>query len=482
MCFVVVVDCMDGGGDDGVDGFDSIESGIFASDESIFAYLFVRGVSNRRQIAFAIVGTMSDYIVNMQGEDSHVIGPKVEPEAGEEAAIVKTESEEQQEEEDATERADMALAAGLGAEGLIADVMAAEVASFVGASVVDDGDSGGSGVNGGVVDVRNNTDEGDDYGVAESVLNVTVANINESNNNSNDISNKERVSQEKEMTTTDESAEDAGVDGQMDGREGEGATEVNSQVQDSALPHADPGSQIEMIELVGDNASMATSMVKMPTAAATKVAEVTMGTGIVAAATTMAATTTAAIAAEAATKKRKPAPSKSAPRKKKKDGDEAEDGDAEHNGEALKNARKSCRGKDLPEDTRVLIVAELRTSTTKSGDLPHGMVSRISERFGVHRRTVNRLWHKSKDTSVPITTVVKSQRHLSGRTPKYDAEELQRRIAELPLDQRTSIRVMSRNLGVPVSTVHRLMQKQQIHKYASSAVGVDPGPEPYPDL
>jgi hypothetical protein len=112
--------------------------------------------------------------------------------------------------------------------------------------------------------------------------------------------------------------------------------------------------------------------------------------------------------------------------------------------------------KILSLEERGQIVAMLLHSVREDGTFPHGDLTKISDFFGVDRKTVWRLW-KRADSARSSGKInygeISSRKKNCGRRPMYPPHLVKSAVESTPLLQRRSQRKLAKALGVSKSTI-----------------------------
>jgi DNA-directed RNA polymerase specialized sigma subunit len=165
-----------------------------------------------------------------------------------------------------------------------------------------------------------------------------------------------------------------------------------------------------------------------------------------------------------------PSDGESANEEEEDDDDNAEDDD---DGDGIEDDNKGNDGKQkrkrksknafLSLDDRLSIIAILRYSAV-DGKLERGTAGEIARFHGTNKGAVNRLWQRAQDTSLSLTECAKSRKYLCGQRRKHDREEIQAKIAEMPLENRTSLSKIAQTLGLSKSTLHEVLKDIDIDR------------------
>ena len=109
--------------------------------------------------------------------------------------------------------------------------------------------------------------------------------------------------------------------------------------------------------------------------------------------------------------------------------------------------------------------------------LPRAVIAAAADKFQVHRNTVSRIWSFMKpvldsgsSTDVVMRQVLSRNRGNCGRKRKDYTIALER-VKQLPLIQRCSLRALSSAVGVPRTTLLRLLQNDKTTDKTASAAG-----------
>lgn len=121
------------------------------------------------------------------------------------------------------------------------------------------------------------------------------------------------------------------------------------------------------------------------------------------------------------------------------------------------NKRKRA---DHTEDERKSIISHLlERGNTENGEfrLARGAQIEVAKIFDCAPSTINRIWKRAKasrdNPSIQAYRATPQKKSNCGRPPLYDREELSRALAELPQNERATIRAMAKSLGIPKSTL-----------------------------
>ncbi|KAL7684034.1 hypothetical protein Plhal304r1_c038g0115051 [Plasmopara halstedii] len=99
--------------------------------------------------------------------------------------------------------------------------------------------------------------------------------------------------------------------------------------------------------------------------------------------------------------------------------------------------------------------------------LPRAVITAAADQFEVHRNTVSRIWNRMKmamdvgsSADVVMKQVLSKKRGNCGRKQK-DYSAAMERVKQLPLSQRSSLRALSSAVGVPRTTLFRLLRNDK---------------------
>ena len=105
-----------------------------------------------------------------------------------------------------------------------------------------------------------------------------------------------------------------------------------------------------------------------------------------------------------------------------------------------------------------------------NGSLQKGSLTEVAEKFQTSRPTVSRLWGQAKlsrSESKLVEKEVLSKKTTRGRKKKWDDEAIKEAIKEIPWKKRRTMRGLSKELGIPLSTLQS-RKKQVFFRHTSS--------------
>ncbi|KAG6613953.1 Small conductance calcium-activated potassium channel protein [Phytophthora cinnamomi] len=125
------------------------------------------------------------------------------------------------------------------------------------------------------------------------------------------------------------------------------------------------------------------------------------------------------------------------------------------------------RRKPNMTDTERLSMADfLLKHSQGEARLPRAVITAAADKYQVHRNTVSRVWNLMKaaldagaSTDVVMKQVLSKKRGNCGRKKKDYSAALER-VKQLPLNQRGSLRALSSAVGVPRTTLFRLLRSE----------------------
>ncbi|POM62331.1 Tranposase [Phytophthora palmivora] len=124
------------------------------------------------------------------------------------------------------------------------------------------------------------------------------------------------------------------------------------------------------------------------------------------------------------------------------------------------------RKPNMTDGDRLLMADFLLKHSQGESRLPRAVITAAADKFQVHRNTVSRIWNLMKvamdagaSTDVVLKQVLSKKRGNCGRKKKDYSAALER-VKQLPLNQRGSIRALSSAVGVPRTTLFRLLRNE----------------------
>ncbi|KAL4162248.1 hypothetical protein PRNP1_002795 [Phytophthora ramorum] len=143
--------------------------------------------------------------------------------------------------------------------------------------------------------------------------------------------------------------------------------------------------------------------------------------------------------------------------------------------EVVEEDKAQARRKpNMTDDERLAMAEFLLKHSQGEARLPRAVITAAAEQFQVHRNTVSRIWNLMKaamDAGAPTDVVMKQvlsrKRGNCGRKKKDYSAALER-VKQLPLSQRGSLRALSSAVGVPRTTLFRLLRSEDTATTASA--------------
>ncbi|KAG6977402.1 hypothetical protein JG688_00000396 [Phytophthora aleatoria] len=121
---------------------------------------------------------------------------------------------------------------------------------------------------------------------------------------------------------------------------------------------------------------------------------------------------------------------------------------------------------NLTDDQRLMMADFLLKHSQGEARLPRSVITAAADKFEVHRNTVSRIWNLMKaamdvgaPTDVVMNQVLSKKRGNCGRKKKDYSAALEL-VKQLPLSQRGSLRALSSAVGVPRTTLFRLLRNE----------------------
>lgn len=115
-------------------------------------------------------------------------------------------------------------------------------------------------------------------------------------------------------------------------------------------------------------------------------------------------------------------------------------------------------------------VLQLLLSVSISGKLPTGAISDTASKFNVSTKTISRIWKRAQncfDQGMINADVASNIKKKSGRK-KLNRIELNEKIQEVPLRQRTTLRSLSAASKIPTMTLYRIMKEGNLKRVSST--------------
>ncbi|KAG6965694.1 hypothetical protein JG688_00007083 [Phytophthora aleatoria] len=133
------------------------------------------------------------------------------------------------------------------------------------------------------------------------------------------------------------------------------------------------------------------------------------------------------------------------------------------------NLRKSRERRELTSKERQRAISEILTRSTQ-GKPRRGAMHEVAAQFGVHRKTVQRLWRRAKENAA-LSGIYEapSRKHLTGRRPR-DLSSALERLRHVDLQRRTTIRSAAAACGVSASTLFRRLKQGKLRSSTSVAL------------
>ncbi|RLN61112.1 hypothetical protein BBP00_00005623 [Phytophthora kernoviae] len=138
--------------------------------------------------------------------------------------------------------------------------------------------------------------------------------------------------------------------------------------------------------------------------------------------------------------------------------------------EASENSEEKSqthRKRNLTNEERLEMAAFLFKNSQGEGRLPRSAITAAADKFKVHRNTASRIWNLMKPAldrgavaEAMTVSVLSRKRGNCGRKKKDYSAEMER-VKQLPADQRGSLRALSSAVGVPRTTLFRLLRDKE---------------------
>ncbi|GMF33219.1 unnamed protein product [Phytophthora fragariaefolia] len=124
------------------------------------------------------------------------------------------------------------------------------------------------------------------------------------------------------------------------------------------------------------------------------------------------------------------------------------------------------RKPNMTDEERLRMAEFLLKHSQGDARLPRAVITAAADKFQVHRNTVSRVWNLMKaaldagaTTDVVMKQVLSKKRGNCGRKKKDYTAALEQ-VKQLPLNQRGSLRALSSAVGVPRTTLYRLLRDE----------------------
>ena len=129
----------------------------------------------------------------------------------------------------------------------------------------------------------------------------------------------------------------------------------------------------------------------------------------------------------------------------------------------------------------IFLYLKAHTDPSNINGLKRGVVQEAAKSFGCDRGTVSRFWRETCDKlasqNKSLDDVASDTLFFAGNgiqrrkgVCKYSRDELRKTVSALPFSQRQTIRELSSRIGVPTTTVHRMIWKEGFLRRISSHV------------
>lgn len=125
--------------------------------------------------------------------------------------------------------------------------------------------------------------------------------------------------------------------------------------------------------------------------------------------------------------------------------------------------------KDLTNEERA-IVFQILLEKSINGKIPHGSVSPLASKYGVHKATIWRIWKRGRDSINSGTGLADVSHNRAGKcgAPKRDHDEIQAAVSAVPLHKRTTLRSLSAATTIPKSSLFDAKTEGVIMRHSSS--------------
>ncbi|CAI5736585.1 unnamed protein product [Hyaloperonospora brassicae] len=134
---------------------------------------------------------------------------------------------------------------------------------------------------------------------------------------------------------------------------------------------------------------------------------------------------------------------------------------------AVEDKAQGRRRPNLTDEERLVLANYLLQHRQGESRLPRAVIATAADKFQVHRNTVSRIWSLMKlaldsgsSIDVVMRQVLSRKRGNCGRKRKDYSTALEQ-VKQLPLNQRGSLRALSSAVGVPRTTLFRLLRNYE---------------------
>jgi len=124
------------------------------------------------------------------------------------------------------------------------------------------------------------------------------------------------------------------------------------------------------------------------------------------------------------------------------------------------------RRKDMTEEV-IRQVYQALLARSKNGTLHKKDTRIVADQFGVHIRSVQRLWKRGKHQlahNIPVVVASKKKGRCGCKAVPLDLEQLR----NIPLKQRMTIEDVSNKLGMSKARIQRYLKKGLLRRHSSS--------------
>lgn len=125
--------------------------------------------------------------------------------------------------------------------------------------------------------------------------------------------------------------------------------------------------------------------------------------------------------------------------------------------------------KELSDDERIALYQCLLAKSTDM-KLPRGFMNETAEKFGVSKRTVQRIWKRRKDAKTETEVVKELRNRRKGRCgrKRVDVKAVSEALRDVPSEKRRSLRECAEATGFPKSTLWNVLKRGEIGRDGSS--------------